>query len=360
MAIREGLWDCPSCGRKGNRGPQRSCVGCGAPRGDDVAFYLAHDAPEVTDPKALAAAEAGADWTCEFCGGDNRATDEVCRGCSAARGTSPQRPERVILDADAAPPPPPQGVAAPPEETKKKKKRRGCGCLTLLGLVVLFFAWLGCPNEQVVTVTGLSWERTVEVEQHRVESGEAWSDELPKGAEELSRQTLVDGTERVQVGTRPGTRTVTERVQVGTEQVKVGVRDLGNGYFEDVYEDRPVYETRSREEPTQEPIYETRPRRRDKVRYRLETWQPARTERAAGNDRNPAWPQLRLRSDERAGKREESYVVHFRDADGDAYVYRPKSEAEWSGFRLGERYEADLGSAGNVRRILGRAHAEAP
>jgi zinc finger protein len=73
VAIREGAWDCPHCGRKGNRGPEKYCGGCGAPRGEDVPFYLPDDAPEVVEAEKLKRAQAGPDWTCPFCEADNPA-----------------------------------------------------------------------------------------------------------------------------------------------------------------------------------------------------------------------------------------------------------------------------------------------
>src|SRR5688572_14519587 len=109
MAIREGAWDCPHCGRKGNRGPEKYCGGCGAPRGEDVQFYLPADAPEVTEAKALERAKAGPDWTCSFCEADNPSTNAFCSSCGAGRDGSKPR-EIVEHRKDAAPLP----VAPPP------------------------------------------------------------------------------------------------------------------------------------------------------------------------------------------------------------------------------------------------------
>lgn len=358
MAIREGLWDCPSCGRKGNRGPERHCPGCSAPRGEEVVLYPAPDAPEVRDPAALATARAGADWTCQFCGGDNRATDEICRGCSAPRGEAEERATRVVRH-DYGPPQAPKPVAsagpappALPAKTKRSRGRMAWGCLALVVVGALLGLWLTRPKPATLVVSGLSWERSVEVEARVVEQGEAWSDELPDGAMVLSRTQVADGEERVEVGTEK--RTVQERVQVGTEKVKVGERDLGNGYFEDVYEDRPVYEMQER--VVDEPVYRQRPKMRERARYTLQSWKTVRSERAGGaRDRRPSWPPLRLGPDERAGQRNETFSVHFTAADGEAWTYEAESEAEWSGFRVGGAYRVDLGRGGKVRSVEGPA-----
>ncbi|HEX8246476.1 MAG TPA: hypothetical protein VF541_23430, partial [Longimicrobium sp.] len=64
MAIREGRWDCPSCGSEAQLGRHVYCTGCGAPRPEEVQFYLPEDAEAVTDAGQLAQANAGADWVC--------------------------------------------------------------------------------------------------------------------------------------------------------------------------------------------------------------------------------------------------------------------------------------------------------
>jgi hypothetical protein len=92
MAIREGRWDCPSCGSKAVYGRHVDCPGCGKPRPAGTRFYLTDDAPVITDAAQLAEATAGADWVCAHCGASTRATETDCTGCGAARGTSPSQP----------------------------------------------------------------------------------------------------------------------------------------------------------------------------------------------------------------------------------------------------------------------------
>jgi hypothetical protein len=100
MAIREGRWDCPSCGSKAVYGRHVDCPGCGKPRPAGIRFYLTDDAPAITDPARLAEAAAGADWVCGHCGASTRATETECGGCGAARGTSPSQPVVDYATAD--------------------------------------------------------------------------------------------------------------------------------------------------------------------------------------------------------------------------------------------------------------------
>lgn len=349
MAIREGAWDCPHCGRKRNRGPEKFCGGCGAPRGEDVPFYLPDDAREVTAADELSRAQAGPDWTCSFCEADNPSDHAFCSSCGAARDGAQNR-QIVEHRKDAAPPP------APPPAPAKPWLKKGCliGCAGLAAIVALLW-FLGRPRETVLTVAGHRWERTIGVEELRTVTEEGWDGELPAGARTLSSRREIHHRNRVQIGTERRTRTVTERVQTGTERVKVGERDLGNGYFEDVYEDRPVYEDREREETYDEPTYREDPVYRTRYRYDVDKWMPLREAKVGSQDRNPRWPDLALRSKEREGNRIETYEVLFEDRDGASRVYRARGEVEWKSFEPGAAYRAKVSRDGEVVEILGPA-----
>jgi hypothetical protein len=352
MAIREGAWDCPHCGRKGNRGPEKYCGGCGAPRGEDVKFYLPQDAPEVTEAKALERAKAGPDWTCSFCEADNPSTNAFCSSCGAARDGAQAR-QVVEHRQDAAPLP----VASPPPPAPGHPKlKRGCqiGCLTLAALLLLFW-FLGRPKETTLTVTGHRWERSVAVEEQRTVTEQGWEGELPAGARSLSSRREVHHQNRIRIGSETRTRTVTERVQTGTERVKVGERDLGNGYFEDIYEDRPVYEDREREETYEEPVFREEPVYRLRYTYQVDKWVPSREAKAEAGDRSPRWPDAGLGAKEREGQRTEVYEVLFEDRDRAGRVYKARDEVEWQGFEPGAAYRAKVRSNGEIVEILGPA-----
>jgi zinc finger protein len=353
VAIREGAWDCPVCGRKRNRGSHKFCGGCGAPRGTEVKLYLPDDAVEVTDAAALARAQAGADWICAYCGADNPAGDPFCSGCGApSEGT---KTREVVVHRFDAPPVPPPPAAAPPAKASSPRLKRGCGLGCLGGVLLLaLLVFLGRPREQDLTVTGFHWTRTIAVEELRPVTETAWEGEVPNAARLLDGgSSEVHHVDRIQIDTRTKTRTVSERVQTGTERVKVGTRDLGNGYFEDVYEDRPVYEERSREETYEEPVYRDRPVYRKRFRYEIEKWVRDREARAAGEDRSPAWPNPALGPKKRAGNRTEVYEVLFHASDGETFRFRAPNEQVWKSFEEGRTYRGKVKSDGVVVEIEG-------
>ncbi|WNG32760.1 hypothetical protein F0U61_03375 [Archangium violaceum] len=267
MTIREGLWDCGFCGTKGNLGRHKQCNHCGAARQKDVQFYLPDEAPVVTDERLIAQAEAGADWYCEHCGSGNTGTLDVCRRCSAPRGTSPSHP---VTDH------PPEGGAAgskkagelgPPwpipaepaaekpaatepttkklSEAEAKDANRGC-LISLIFIALVVFggvagAWLLFrrvqPESQRVsaTVVGLFWTRETKVEQRikGVVTGFAWERSIHLEKRETlqgSGKSLPQGARRLRSRIETETsRSCTTRKVRDTKEVSES-RQVVSGY----------------------------------------------------------------------------------------------------------------------------------
>ncbi|HEX6037211.1 Ran-binding zinc finger domain-containing protein, partial [Longimicrobium sp.] len=257
MAIREGRWDCPSCGSRGIYGRHVECPGCGKPRPAGIRFYLTDDAPVITDAARLAEARAGADWVCEHCGASNRATVTDCGGCGAPRGSSPgQRivdyPTAEVPRSGEVPRPAGplnaaklstssrwRGKDAPAGDRKPPGKGAtcmGCGCLggiVMLALSLLMSLITTCADMRRVggedlvpaAVTGKRWERSFLVEQRRVVNGTGW--DLPDSAQvvrtERRRRGWGQEVDHYETVTRPVRRT--REVQDGTVTRTREVRD---------------------------------------------------------------------------------------------------------------------------------------
>lgn len=335
--VREGYWLCPYCSGR-NRGPVRDCTGCGAPRGDDVPFRYDESAAEVTDAARLSEARLGADWVCPSCDTANRGDSASCANCGGARADGKALPTGFRPEpAPAAPLP----VTAPPAGRRRLRN-------VLLAAALVggggFFAMRG--RETTLEVTGRSWERTVEIEAIRTVRESGWEGELPAGARPVSRTRAIHHHDTVVVGSRSVTREVEERVQAGTRRVKTGTRDLGNGYFEDVYEDEPVYETRTKRVTEEEPVTEQRPVWRTKVTFDIDRWTPLRTERAAGDGAtNPAGPDPRLAPGEREGKRSEACRLVLADRKGKSWTKEVPC-ADFPAWTPGRRATARVGPLG--------------
>lgn len=361
MAIREGRWDCTTCGTVGLLGRQVDCPQCGTPRPAGVRFYLPEDAPEVTDEAQLAQARAGADWLCEHCGGSSRATAEMCADCGAARGSSPEQETReyalaavprsgdegeaVRRERRATPPPPPPAPPAP----RRSWKRWGAAAMAV------FAGWCYlAPRDVPATVAEKVWERSLEVEAYRTVRESDWS--VPSGGRTVNSYRAVQSYRQELDHHETRTRTVTDQVQVGTRTYVCGQRDLGNGHFEDQTCTEPEYESRSRTETYQEPIYRQVPIYATKYDFDIERWVTdtvlvARGEADDPADADaPAWPSPRLDQRRREGERKEKYTLVFRDSDDRTFT-REVPLAEYQAFRVGAPVVIEVNRAGMVSEV---------
>lgn len=346
MAIREGAWDCPTCGQKGIPGSRKHCGGCGAPRGDDVVFYLPEGAREVTEAEELRRANAGPDWKCPYCGGDNPGFNSHCSGCGSSQDGTESRAVRVQLDKPAEPP-------GPKGANRFGRLLAGCALLLLLFFVGCFL--LTRTSEKSLQIQSMSWQRSIDVETFGMVVREGWQDkgEVPSNSRVLSRNRQIREHRQIQTGTVSKTRTVSEKVQTGTKKVKVGTKDMGNGYFEDVFEEQPVYESRQVQERYEEPVYRDEPVYDTKVRFEVEEWHKETQVTASGDDNLPKWPAVEEGPKRRAGPRQESFKI-LLSGDGKTYTYEPRAEAEFTSFSPGQNVVASITVTGVVTEIRPR------
>lgn len=157
-----GCWDCDACGARGVLGDAYACPSCGAPRPEDVRFYLPTDAERVEDAAGIAAANAGPDWQCAFCDRWNPATAQACVSCAASVSDSERR-QRERRFSEASVPRTPEDVTPDPRPVVAPRARRarrggsgipraaliggGAFVLAALGACLLFAKWRGDLRE---------------------------------------------------------------------------------------------------------------------------------------------------------------------------------------------------------------------
>lgn len=341
MAIREGRWDCTTCGSVGNLGHDRICPNCGNPRSEGVRFYLPEDEPTIQDPARLKAAQAGADWLCEYCGSSNAAQDAACNQCGAAKGAarSQQAPTFAVDqtprsgDNTSHQPTPPLPIARP---ARWRKVLAGC-FLVFAFLVIILGYLIFRTRELTVTVVGLRWERSIALEKYGPITEEDWS--VPEGGRILSQRREVHHVNHILDHYERRTREVSEEEQTGTRTYVCGHKDLGNGNFEDVECTEPVYETRTHTETYQDPVYRDDPVYQTKYRYEINKWTPSRSPASSGTAGTPSWPAVTAASNERETGRTEKNTVLFKDEDGDDYALEFPLD-QWQSFSPGQKLHA--------------------
>ncbi len=212
LGFTELEWTCPFCGTR-NPGTVEKCTNCQSPQPADVKFEQAAQDTLITDEDKIARAKAGPDVHCPFCNARNPADATQCAECLADLTDAEKRSKGIVLgdhrDEDAP------DVACPScgtmnpaaamscascgaslAETRQTEpepapppKKSGSNTITyiIIGVVVLailaccgIFAVLANRTEDVTgQVTGVEWERTINVEGLVPVEHETWRDDVP-------------------------------------------------------------------------------------------------------------------------------------------------------------------------------------
>jgi DNA-directed RNA polymerase subunit RPC12/RpoP len=338
-------WECPSCHTR-NAGAAKTCVQCGAPHPEEAGYQQAAEETLITDEARIAAAKAGADIYCAYCGAANPATAKVCKQCGADLAEGKAGASGQVLGAlhsEAAPDVkcPSCGAANPatafkcsqcgapldrpapaptPPATPAGRSRMLpfllAGAAVIVILVIAAIA-LGSRRTSVVgEVSQVNWRRAIAVEALVPVTLEAWKDEIPSGAQ---MGTCRQEVYKVQDDPAAGAREV-----CGTPYVV----DQGSGYGEVQQDCR--YE-----------IYA------DRCLYQSTAWRPIAPIVLTGADLNPAWPSQALEQNQRATGRSENYSVTF-DVDGKTYAYHPANQAEYARFSPGSQWRLKVNALGGV------------
>ena len=155
------------------------------------------------------------------------------------------------------------------------------------------------------------------------------------------------------IGYTEEARQVSEQVYVGENEYVCGQRDLGNGFFEDIYCSEPIYETEFSTVYEEVPIFESQPVYDTEYTYEIDVWVPTRTESVRGTDQNSSWPEYRLESNEREGERSETYIAIFLDENGRTHRYEVPTFNQFASFSERRSYELELDNSGAILNISG-------
>ncbi len=195
----ELTWRCSSCGVS-NLGRHMACTGCGNPKDDSEEYEMPADpsaVADVTDPALLRMAEAGANWSCAYCGSDQRDLDGGCRRCGAGRSEGANVPKPLFAGAPSPYDLDPDPVVRPVRSLAFWGALGMAFVLVVLaGTVILSWpkprAERSSPPSVVekvdpwveldTKVVRASWKRTVHVERWDLVAHEGFLSELPSGA----------------------------------------------------------------------------------------------------------------------------------------------------------------------------------
>ena len=344
-----GYWDCPVCGNQGIAGNVMNCPACGRARGD-VKFYMKGGAEnsvreenETGDIEYLNEEQAqefstNPDWYCSFCNSLNKDNAAFCQNCGASRESSEsnyfdqlkKREEREAAEKAAQPQP-----RAQQQSGKGSSKKPLVILLAVVLAIVGLFTYLnGKKTQGNLLVTDISWTRSVPVERYQEFREEGWS--IPQGGTEISQSSKIHHYDQV-LSHYEDVEVERSRQVLDHYETYYTYSDKGNGAFEQIEHERPVYRTEYYTETQSQPVYVPVARYATWYVYSIWRWTQVRTETASGADHEAAWPELNLGENEREGSpRAEEYTFTVRDEKDKQSTWRI-AEGDWRNVNTGDR-----------------------
>ncbi len=336
-----GYWDCPSCGSKGLRGDQASCPNCGRARGE-VKFYMknhaegstleAHERADIeyVDEEKAKYINRNPDWYCSFCQSLNSDNAQFCASCGASRASSEANYFQMHEAQKAR-----EEARNEPAPAKAAPKKRSLLPLILIAVVILgvMFFLNSSKTSGDFQVAQLSWERAIAIEQNLLFHESGWS--VPSGGEVTGQRreihhynSVLDHYEDVEVQR--------SRQVLDHYETYYTYSDKGNGYYEEVAHERPVYTTEYYTETESRPVYRQVPEYATKYDYDIWRWTPTRTATSSGVGQEAYWPETNLAEDEREGDRAEVYRAAITNLKKNTTTTYRMEEADWLNLREGD------------------------
>jgi hypothetical protein len=293
----EMLWDCSHCDTKKLLGKtHRFCPNCGAVQ-DGTKRYFPSDADKV---KVENHVFTGGDKKCASCGTAQSSKAKNCGNCGAP-----------LSDAASVP------LVTQPKPVAKKSYLLW---YIIFGVVVFcVLIWFMCIRKKTVemTVTGHRWAATQEIEEYREVTEEAWKNEVPTGARQVSCIRKQRSTKQVPDG----------------EDCKLEKKDKGDGTFEEVQVCKPRYRSEGIDD--------------DFCNFRIDRWTVVETLKNEGKGvEQLAWPVVptsKVQSGigaRRAGKKAGVYTIDLNDGKNNRTC--DVGEGTWKKYKDGQKVKAKV------------------
>lgn len=356
----EGFWDCNTCGSTNIRGGIRECPNCGKARDKNTTFYMNKKKITYVPNEKAVHINRNPDWKCNFCEQLNSDDDKVCVYCAAPRTAENfnyfeiKNQKKAVESEELF-----DSMDDEKEEiynnyfyhSNRNFNKKSISnsfysiksyifshlsyifipLFTILGIGALILLFL--PKEQEITITQLSWKRSINIERLQTVQESDWT--LPSNASLIRTNLEFSHFQNVLDHYETKTRQVACERIVGYEEYVTGYKDLGNGYFEEITSSRPIYETYYETETYEEPIYRQEPVYLTKYYYEVDKWLYERSIQTSENDKNPYWGEFTLASDERVSSKNESFFITGLNKKDEQKVIELSYE-DWNSLKVGQ------------------------
>jgi hypothetical protein len=140
-------------------------------------------------------------------------------------------------------------------------------------------------------------------------------------------------------------------VQTGSRTVISGHRDLGNGYFEDIEREEPIYETEYHTETYEDPVYVDKPIYDTMYSYDIDKWVDGIDIRSSGEDENTNWANFVPTSVSRESGRSTDYMLQFVQDDKEEISYRCPNKDDWLRHKVSSKVRLTRNRMGMVYEV---------
>lgn len=359
----EGFWDCEYCDTIQIGGSKRECPNCGKPRGENTTFYMNNSPNRYVSKVQSDKINRNPDWLCEHCDSLNSDSVSNCVSCGAPRTADNldyfQNKEKKENKQKQTTPPSFENSTIQTHSQNRvdyNSSKQSSTTFSILSffadtwktmliiLLVVASIWgivaLLSPKEYEITVNELSWERSINVERYQTVEESDWY--LPSGGRLQYTRSEYSHSEQVLDHYETKTHQVAKERISGYETYVSGYRDLGNGYFEEITSQRPIYETYYETETYQEPVYRSEPVYRTRYYYEIDKWLYERSVTTKGTNSSPYWGKTNLNSDERESSRTDTYTVNGTELDSGEVISFALSFEDWSSLEIGQNLKVEI------------------
>lgn len=345
----ENVWRCSSC-KASNKGRDLNCSKCGARKSADLEYDTMSSGEEITDPELLKKAKAGANWICEFCGGEERNLRGDCTQCGGLKSLPKAKVSKtsdpLINDIK-----PWWSNPANIGQAIKRNPTRTAVIASVVagsGLLAMFLVWLFTPKHVDAKVDGIQWSYTSNLRERQIKHDSEWGHPGNKGfykepAFNVSCKSEYYGTEDCHPhDCNPHRVSYSCNCTSYDCNCRTTCVDQKNGFSRCSESCSRCNKCDTCYRTEYDTCYDQCPVYKDRCEYDYYEWPISRTESTSGEDHKVYWPPLRALPPDQRLQNIEKYQVNF-SCQGESYEYTPANLTDFNRFDVGQFWRLQVG-----------------